>query len=275
MSWLKVKIGLVQILFVIILIYIVFNIFWGLNYNRKGIATQLNMQVAKIDTADLKMLHLLLLQKLNESKQALINSKAPYPTNKELFDRAEHCYSECEKQFPFLKYRSNSVKSSLFGWLGNYLGFTGYYNPFTGEAQVNTSIPAFILPYTTVHEMAHQLGYAKEEEANFVGYLAATSSNDTLFQYSTYLDLFVYANREVFFIDSLNAKSTVQRLLPGVKADIKEWRDFLKRHRNPFEPMITWIYGNYLRANQQPKGMFSYNEVIIDLIGYYRKFGKL
>ena len=58
-------------------------------------------------------------------------------------------------------------------------------------------------------------------------------------------------------------------------ADIREWREFLKRHKNPFEPVIQWMYGNYLKANKQPRGISSYNEVIVDLIAYYKKFGKI
>lgn len=256
-------------------VYIIFNIFWGINYNRKGIAVQLNLQISKVDTTYLKTIENLLLQKVNESKQVLVNQHASYPTNKELFKRAVACYGQTEEKYSFLSYKPRSVKSSMFGFFGNYLGFTGYYNPFTGEAQVNTKIPKFILPYTTTHEIAHQLGYAKEEEANFAGYLAATSSTDTLFHYSAYLDLFVYANRQLFFVDSVAAKDFAKQLIPEVKADIKEWREFLRRHKNPLEPVIRWAYGNYLRANQQPKGMTSYDEVIADLIAFYKKYGRI
>jgi hypothetical protein len=257
------------------LVYIIFNIFWGINYNRREISEQLNLQLSKRDTTDLKIIERLLLKKVNESKQALVNQKAVYPSNKELFKRAVVCYKQAENLYPFLSYKPRSVKSSMFGLFGNYFGFTGYYNPFTGEAQVNTLVPKFILPYTTSHEIAHQLGYAKEEEANFVGYLAATSSTDTLFHYSTYLDLFVYANRQLFFVDSVAAKDFTTQLLPEVKTDIKEWREFLRRHKNPLEPVIRWAYGNYLRANQQPKGMTSYDEVIADLIAFYKKYGRI
>ncbi len=48
------------------------------------------------------------------------------------------------------------------------LGVTGYLNPFTNEAQVNTTVPAFLQPFMTCHEIAHQLGFAPEEDANFV-----------------------------------------------------------------------------------------------------------
>src|SRR6185295_8496826 len=100
--------------------------------------------------------------------------------------------------------------------------------------------------YTTCHELAHQIGYAKEDEANFAGYLAATSSTDTLFHYSTYLDLFLYANREVYFIDSVAAKQGFMQLSPGVKRDIKELRDFLIKHRSFVDAWVTWAYGKYL-----------------------------
>ena len=56
--------------------------------------------------------------------------------------------------------------------------FLGYYNPFTGEAQVNTNVPAFVIPFTTCHEMAHQIGYASESEASFVGFLVIRNSNN-------------------------------------------------------------------------------------------------
>ena len=63
-------------------IYIVFNIFWGLNYNRKGIAWQLHLKEAVYDTANLKVMQELLLQKVNETKKELLNQKAFYPDKK-------------------------------------------------------------------------------------------------------------------------------------------------------------------------------------------------
>jgi hypothetical protein len=256
-------------------VYIIFNLFWGLNYNRRGIANQLSFSKQTYDSAELKKILIVLLQKVNASKQALTFRPEVYPTNKELFNRAGKCYEEASKKYSFLQYMQPSAKPSLYSVLGNYLGFTGYYNPFSGEAQVNTTIPKFILPYTTCHEIAHQLGYAKEDEANFVGYLAATSSDDILFQYSTYLDLFLYALREVSVRDRFFATAAFRELLPGIKSDLKEWNDFLQRHKSFAEPIVSWAYTRYLKANQQPKGMRTYNDVIANLIAYYKKYGKI
>ncbi len=267
--------ALLRLLFISLTVYIIFNIFWGLNYDRKGIAYQLQLPSLKYDTADLSTVQFLLLQKVNSSKQALLRQQAKYPSNKELFNRAAACYAQARQVFPFITYKPASIKASIFSWWGNYFGFTGYYNPFTGEAQVNTTVPKFLLPYTTCHEMAHQLGYAKEDEANFVGYLAAANSTDTLFHYSTYLDLFIYANRRLYFFDSAQARASAKLLLPQVKDDITEWRNFARAHRSPIEPAISWMYAKYLTANRQPRGMLTYDDVIANLIAYYKKFGKI
>lgn len=260
---------------VLLVIYIAFNLFWGINYNRQGIASQLGLTMEKYTPQDLKMVNNILLDKVNKNKAAIIRKGALPLTSNEIFKRSDIAYNEAYKKYAFLEYRNPSVKTSLWGWLGNYLGFTGYYNPFTGEAQVNTTVPKFLQAYTTCHEIAHQLGYAKENEANFVGYLAASSSKDSLVLYSVYLDLFLYADRNLYSVDSAAAKLFAQQLLPEVKADLKEVRDFNRRHQNPVEPVIRWLYGKYLQSNQQPLGVLSYDEVTGFLIAYYKKYGTL
>lgn len=184
-------------------------------------------------------------------------------------------YNNASRLYPFLAYQPSSIKSSMWGWLGNYTGFTGYYNPFTAESQVNTTVPKFLHPFIACHEVAHQLGYAKEMEANFVGYLAAGNSGIPLFQYSVYLDLFIYANRNLYLADSASAKIYSGNLGPDVVLDIKEWREFNRRHQSIAEPVVRWIYGKYLQGNQQPEGVLSYDEVTGFMIAYYKKFGRI
>lgn len=267
--------GCLKLLVVFLCLYVFFNFSWGINYNRKGIAAQLQLTMDKYSPDDLKNLNAMLVEKVNSAKTSLVSRQQGYPTNGQLFKKVQEAYASVDSLYPFLQYHTISIKPSLWGWLGNYTGFTGYYNPFTGEAQVNTTIPKFIQPYTTCHEVAHQLGYAKEMEANFVGYLAASASTDTLFHYSVYLDLFIYSNRNLFRSDSVAAKTFAQQLIPAVRADLQEWKDFNRRHRNPIEPIIRWLYGKYLENNEQPQGVLSYDEVTGFLIAYYKKFGQI
>ncbi len=258
-------------------IYVIFNILWGLNYNRTGIARQLGITINTYSADDLKMLNNILLQRVNESKLALIQSgNAAQENDSHIFSAAEDAYRELGKKYPFLSVPApSSVKVSLWGWLGNYGGFMGYYNPFTGEAQVNTTIPLFMRYYTTCHEIAHQIGYARENEANFVGYLAAVSSKDTMFRYSAYLDLYIYSSRNLFTYDSIAAIQASRQLLPEVKEDLRTWRKFILAHKSPAEPVMRWVYDWYLQRNQQPGGILTYDEVNGYLVAYYKKYKQL
>ncbi len=267
--------GIVKMINILLGIYILFNVLWGINYNRQGIASQLALKMDKYQPADVKVINALLVEKTNVCKQALLNKRTKDPTNRQLFAKIDSVYQQAQAVHPFLKYKPVSLKPSLWGWLGNYLGFTGYYNPFTGEAQVNTLVPKFLQPFTSCHEVAHQLGYAREMEANFVGYLAATASQDTAVLYSVYLDLFMYSNRNLYGTDSAAAKEFGKQLLPAVKADLNEWRAFNRRHKSPLEPVFKWVYGKYLEQNQQPQGVLSYDEVTAFIIAYYKKYGKI
>jgi hypothetical protein len=259
---------------ILLWIYIIFYGFWGINYGRLGIAYQLKLEPGDYTTEDLKFLTASLISKVNSTRIGLGDSVA-YPSKAEIFSMAKSAYENAEKKYYFLNYNIKSVKSSMWGWLGNYLGFLGYYNPFTGEAQVNTTVPAFVIPYTTCHEIGHQLGYGSEDEANFSGYLAAMSSTDERFHYSAYFDLFSYANHELFLRDSLAARANYKLLDTLVKKDIQEYRKFLEKHRNAIEPLINIIYGKYLQANNQPKGLNTYDEVVGWLIAYRKKYGDL
>lgn len=255
--------------------YIIFNLLWGINYNRKGIAWQLGLTMESYTSDDLRLLNEVLLQKVNDSRDIIPAQKIEKPSKREMFNTAATAYEAVARQYPYLQNNIPSVKPSLWGWLGNYTGFTGYYNPFTGEAQVNTTVPGFLQPFITCHEIAHQIGYAKEMEANFVGYLAASHSSDPLLRYSVYLDLFVYANRNLGILDSAYARQVREQLHPNVRSDLEEWIRFNRKHQSWVEPVVRWVYGIYLQGNKQPNGVLSYDEVTAFIIAYYKKFGKI
>lgn len=258
----------------LLLLYIIFNVLWGLNYDRKGIHYQMNFQREAYSKEDVINLNNILLEQVNASKEALVREHIVYPSTEDLIIRTTHAFTEAAKKYPFFRYSTPSVKPSLFNFLGNYFGFSGYYNPFTGEAQINTDIPPFLQPYVNCHEISHQLGYAKENEASFAGYIVATASGDPLFMYSAYFDLFLYANRNLYRTDSVAAKQFLALLHPGVKKDIETLRAYYKKYENPAEPLFRWLYGKYLQANEQPLGMTTYSEVVADVIAWHKKHGQ-
>lgn len=262
------------ILFYSLLVYVVFNLFWGLNYNRRGIVYQLNLPVDSVQKKDLPKLLELLAHRLNSLDSQALADRALLARKKYLFSGAVSAYRQLAQSDPRFRYAPASVKPSLFSYLGNYLGYTGYYNPFTGEAQVNTTVPLFIQPYTSCHEIGHQLGYARENEANFAGFLAASHSTDPAFRYSVYFDLYSYGRFYLYFQDSLSLRRIDSLLSPSVKKDYLVLKKFLHQYSNPAGDAIDVLYAQYLRANDQPEGKLTYNQVVLWLLAYYRKVGE-
>jgi hypothetical protein len=265
--------GLGRAVFAGLWVYVLFNLLWGLNYDRLGIANQLQLQVLPYHTEDLDRLTGLIVRELNALDTVARANRNQLGRLSFLRADAVEAYDSLAIAEPRFAYRVRSVKTSLFSYPGLYIGFAGYYNPFTGEAQVNIRDPSFTLPYTACHEMGHQLGYAKENEANFIGFLAATASPDPAVRYSTYLDLYQYALRELYFRDSMLARNYRSMLAPGVREDLRELRRFNRKYENDLEPKIWAAYSRYLRANGQPQGVNTYSEVTAWLIAFVKKFG--
>lgn len=259
----------------ILFVYVYFYLFWGLNYYRQGIAHQLALENAKATPAELHQLACDLAGRATVTKIISLGRKDTVMSYRRLLQQAPYAYRQIERRFPFLKYREPSLKASLFGKLGNYVGFQGYYNPFTGEAQLNVRVPAIEQPFVLCHELAHQLGYASESEANFVGFLAASKSTDTLMQYSAYLNMFMYAWGKLYYTDTVQARQLIQELHPAVRNDIRMIRDFNRKYQGWLQQLTAWVYDFYLRQNRQQKGIDSYGEVTGWLIAFQRKYGTL
>jgi len=264
--------------------YIIFKLLWGLNYSRLGIAYQLNISKNEYSKEEVTLLTNQLIDKVNECRRQLKDTSLPVIPLDTIYREAFRSYQTISAEYDFLNYRNRSVKSSLFNGMGDYLGFSGYYNPFTGEAQLRTDIPRVLIPFIACHEMAHQLGYASESEANFVGYLAASSSKDVYFRYSVYNDLFSYAQGEEIMLygkakDFKAFESVItynrEHLDTLVKKDRRAIREFFYKRRNHISPAVSGLYDQYLKMNKQLEGVNSYNEVIGWLIAYQKKYGKL
>lgn len=266
--------GAQQIVFSFLFIYVFFNLFWGLNYSRAGIGYQLQLTAESSSVEDVDRLTEALLAKAAANRSLLPEQDEWSSIRKRtLFAQAIQSYSGGDQPFSLFVNTHTSIKPSLYSYLGNYLGFQGYYNPFSGEAQVNTTIPPMLQPFVALHELAHQAGYAKESEANFVGYLAGKDHPDPLFRYSVYLELFRYAHAELYRLDTVRAIAVYKSIPEPIKNDLRIIRDFYKAYQTPIERIIMTGYEYFLQANDQPKGMRSYHEVVGWVLALIRKNG--
>lgn len=267
--------ALKRVLRIALLVYVLFNLLWGLNYNRLGIARQLDLDVQKYSVDDLKALALVLQNRVNTlGAQVDPEKRSALQDNHNLFQEGISTYQLAKGSLPFLRYDRPSIKPSLYTGVGHLFGFTGYYNPFSGEAQLKITVPVFIKSFVLNHEIAHQLGYGKENEANFVSFLSGRQSANSEVKYSTYFELYLYALSDLKRKDSLAVKELKNRWHPQVKEDYEAYLDYLRHSDNVVEPYISRFYDNFLKMNRQPSGKMTYNEVVAWLIAYQKKFGR-
>jgi hypothetical protein len=260
---------LLQLFAVISILYGCFYWFWGFNYFREPLAKNLGFHQKKYTTEQLATVTKNIVTKLNATHYKITKNdtllvKNPY-TQKEMYVKAVSGYTNLASHYPQLAYQHSSVKSSLMSLAQTYNGTSGYLNPITGEAHVNDMIPKTGYPTTICHEMAHQIGFAAENEANFVGYLAALSNNDIYFKYAAYRMAFGYLISELRKHDKEIFKEVILATNKGVLKDFRESSAFWDQYKNPIEPFIKKGYNTYLKANKQTKGIQSYNYVV-DLI---------
>jgi hypothetical protein len=195
--------------------YLLFHLLWALNYYRLGSAHLLALSPESYTTADTDSLVAILTAKIKlltlDSNQI---DKTKTTDRNTLSSSAQSAYAAASTRYPFMKFRSASLKPNLLGPLQSYTGYAGYLFPFTGEAHANFYGPDFTLPFTVCHEMAHQLGFGTESEANLIGFLAARESDQKAFEYSAYAGVHQYALSELFVRDSIRGKRCTIDSLP-------------------------------------------------------------
>ncbi|MCK5906400.1 MAG: DUF3810 domain-containing protein, partial [Flavobacteriales bacterium] len=180
-------------------------------------------------------------------------------------------YKALAKNNDFFIYNYPSIKYSLFSSILPFLGISGYYNPFTAEAQITKGIPIVQIPFVINHEIAHQLGIASESEANFIGYLASINNPLSTIQYSGNLNLLMYCLSDLRKRESKDYDIIIASIPIEVKNDINEISQFWKSYRNEYREYFDDGYDKFLKSNNQKEGLESYNKVVSLAIFYNRK----
>lgn len=239
------------------IIYIWFFIGWGGNYSKPSISEHWGLEMNNDLESDSALISFdrYLIGKMNEYAPQFKTADF-----KDIEERSHKYY----KLFQAVgeKLSSINIKPAIFGNLLEYSSVQGYYNPFTGEGQINQNLPSFLLPFTTCHEMAHQAGIAKEDDANFLSFIICTNSNDPSFMYSAYFNVWLYTNARLRSRDSVLAKSLYKEINPITMDHIYELRARRKKYQSPFNKWSNVFYDNFLKLNKQEKGMDSYDDVV-------------
>jgi hypothetical protein len=251
--------------------YFLFHILWGMNYYRIPLHEKLHIE-KEYSEQQLKTFTEKMLLKTNELQLKITKNDSlaviiPY-SDDVIYNMALKGYEKLPNDLKEFSYQNKSIKTSLFSFPLSYMGFGGYLNPFTNEAQVNNLKPKYTSPMTTCHEMAHQTGIGSESECNFIGFITATKNDDLYFQYSAYSFALRYALNNLEALKEGSSKPYVKKINKGVLKNFEENKIFWKKYQTPINTFFEYFYDNFLKANQQKDGMEGYSKFVGLAIGY-------
>ena len=175
----------------------------------------------------------------------------------------------CDR-YPFIQRLNSRLKPVLASRAMSYTHITGVYTYFTGEANLNVHFPDYSLCYTAAHELAHQRGIARENEANFIAFLVCSGSENVYLRYCAYLNMLEYvmnalyrANKDAYFeiVDALDAR---------VVGELQAYDDFFDQYRDSFMSEVSdAVNDTYLKLNGNEAGTASYGLVVELAVAYF------
>jgi hypothetical protein len=183
-------------------------------------------------------------------------------------DNARAAMENLAKTYPVLDVyypRPKPIAGSRF-WLSTGL-ITGVYSPFTLEANYNNDAPESDIPHTVCHELSHLTGFMREDEANFIAYLACRESENADFAYSGCLSAITYlVNAYHKSVDSDTYSAMYQSLPEQVRRDFAADNAYWKPFRDtPRREVAEMANDTYLKVNGEADGVMSYGRCV-DLI---------
>lgn len=261
------------------LIYSLFVLTFATAYRGSPIDEKLGLEKNTVNAEELRDTAQYLLEESNRlsgdvrfSKDGA--SRMEYSTE-ELNDKLNDAYSSISEKYTFVQKLRSNVKRVAFSEVMSYAHITGVYTYYTGEANINYKFPDYTLPFTMAHEMAHQRGIAREDEANFVAFLVCLEADDAYIRYSAYMNMYEYAVSALYSADAELYSEVVQLRCARVESEQRAYAEFFEKYRDSAVSEVAGsVNDTYLSSQGQSAGSGSYG-LVVDLAVAYYKSGAL
>lgn len=267
-----------NMLIIISVLFFSFITLWGLNYYRQPFADLAGLQIRPSSVQELESLCSSLIDRANTLRQLVNVDTEGYVdvpgSTRDILQGCSKGYTAIAEKYPQLGGSYGTPKPILLSEPMNYTGICGVYFPFTGEANVNVSIPEATLPSTTAHEMAHQRGFSREDEANYIAYLACTNHSDANYRYSGVLLAMIHSMNALHRSDDGLHSKLAEGFSPEVRKDLDQINEFWNKYEGPVEEAADRMNNTYLKANNQKDGVQSYGRMVDLLIAEHRQTNK-
>ena len=267
-SWRDVGKFLLIILSIAALLFGVFICAFGIGYYSSPLDKKLDLEKKTVSADELAKTAEWLIKKVNEEivnvdfedKSSSISPHTIREMNNILLDS----YDKLSDDFDFLPRLTSYVKPIMLSEPMTYTHISGVYTFFTGEANVNTNCPDYCMPFTAAHELAHQRGISREDEANFIAFLVCSGSDDPYIRYCGYMNLCEYVLNALYGANQKLWEETYQKLDNRAIYEMIAYNKFYEKYQDNVVGEISGAINDaYLQANGT-EGTRSYG-LVVDL----------
>jgi hypothetical protein len=265
----------VGILFsVVATLFSVFTMGFAAGYRGSTLDQKLELDRAPVSAQELYDTAVILVDNINRETEEVgfgeeRFSVMPYSLA-DMNRRLNDAYDLTVEEYGFITHVDSRVKPVLVSEVMSYMHITGVYSFFTGEANINVNFPDYTIPYTAAHELAHQRGIAREDEANFVAFLVCIGSDDPYIRYSGYLNVYEYVVNALWRADKELYYKAVAHLNTEVKAEMAAYNDFYDKYRESTVSEVSGTINNSYLQSQGTPGTVSYGMVVDLTVAYYK-----
>lgn len=259
------------------MVFFLFMIGCGTNYYRYSFAYYSGLEIRPSSKEELYQLGLSLTEQANEIRAQLLTEDESGAhqlsiSNYELGKETRQAYQNLVEEYEVLSGRYPAPKPVFFSEALSKMQITGIFIPFTMEANVNINISDYAIAYTMCHELAHLRGFMREDEANYIAYLACMASNQLELQYSATMHALIFVGNALYEKDTELYAMIRENFSSKVILDFRENSLYWSNYENTvISEVANNINDSYLKANDQEDGVESYGRMVDLLLAAYRK----
>ncbi len=251
-----------------------FVLTFSAGYRGKELDEKLGLNAEEIDKTDLYNSAEYLINKINQLSQSITYgsdgfSVMPY-TFSEMNDKLIEAYDRFSEKYGLINNFYSRLKPVMLSEAMSYAHITGIYTFFTGESNINIGFPDYTIPYTAAHELAHQRGIAREDEANMMAFLVSVESDDVYIQYCAYVNMYEYITNALYKADKDMYRTVSAKLDDNIYYEQVAYNKFFKKYSQSVTSQVSGAVNNVYLQSQGTEGKKSYGMVVDLAVAYFK-----
>lgn len=262
---------LVRLLALGLSVYALFCLLWGVYYYGDDFAARSGLTDEAISAEELEAVTIWFAAQLNDyADRVPRDAQGECATDRAaVLAYSPQLMRSAVERFPALDGPEVPAKPIFFSRVMSIIDFTGFFSPFTAEANVNTDFPPALFAATVAHELSHQRGVAKEQEANFVAVLVCLEDGDPDCVYSACMLAYIHLGNALYAVDPGAYRLIWRGLDENVQRDLLANNAYWARFDSPVQSVTDAVYEGFLQSYGQTLGMRSYGACVDLLVRYY------